>query len=97
MKASPFIPKLRSLLVAGVVLAAFGAVGAKLFFLHVTERSASLAAVEKQRNIIDRTKARRGTITDSRGNLLAATRPVVDLGVDPSFIKLTPENHGKII
>ena len=78
------------------VLAAFGAVGAKLVMLHVFEREASLSAVEKQRNIIESIKARRGNITDTRGNLLAATRPIIDLGVDPNIANLEGENRDKI-
>lgn len=38
---------------------------------------------ERMRERIDVVRARRGNITDSKGNLLAATSPVIELGVDP--------------
>ena len=58
----------------------------KLYDLHVVEAPKSREKVSSQRQVVRIINAKRGNITDSRGNLLASSRPVIDLGVDPEAI-----------
>ena len=86
-KYSIFIKTGRIAFVAGLVSLAFCAVFARLYYLHVVNSSTSIEATDKARKRFDRLEARRGDITDSRGNLLATSLPVITLGVDPLFFK----------
>ncbi len=74
-------------LAAGLVCMAFCAVFARLYYLHVVNGEASMEAADKARKRFDKLEARRGDITDSRGNLLATSLPVITLGADPLFFK----------
>lgn len=56
----------------------------------------SLKVAEKARDRIEIIKARRGNITDARGNIVATSRPLIDLGVDQVDFKPTPENIKKL-
>lgn len=71
-----------SLLAVGVI-ACFMSVGVRLVFLHVVDRDELLRFVNKARRQIVVEHARRGTILDSRGNLLATSRSEITLAVDP--------------
>lgn len=64
------------------VAACFMAVGVRLVFLHVIDRDELLRFVDKARRQIVIEHARRGTILDSRGNLLATSRSEVTIAVD---------------
>lgn len=70
-----------TLLSLGVV-ACFMAVGVRLVFLHVVDRDELLRFVDKARRQIVIEHARRGTILDSRGNLLATSRSEMTVAVD---------------
>lgn len=96
MKISPFIPRGRFFFVIGVLLILFAGIAGKLFYLHVVHTKKSLAAIDNQRNITSTISARRGNITDTRGNLLASTRSIVALGVDPEVISLDDKTLAKI-
>ena len=71
----------------------FGTVGIfcimlwRLYDLHIIESKNSKDAVQSQRQIVSPISAKRGNITDARGNILATSRSVIDLGVDPEAIK----------
>ncbi len=71
-----------SLLAVGVI-ACFLSVGVRLVFLHVVDRDELLRFVNKARRQIVVEPARRGTILDARGNLLATSRSEITLAVDP--------------
>ncbi len=73
----------RLTLLAVGVLACFMGVGVQLVFLHVLDREELLSYVDKARRQIVVEHARRGTILDSRGNLLATSKSEVTLAVDP--------------
>jgi len=80
----------------GVALcAAFCAVFARLYYLHVVKSQWSKDTVEQARNRFDKIDARRGDIVDARGNLLATSRPVIELGLDPERVLGTPEENEK--
>lgn len=69
------------------VLVSFGAVGTRLYLLHVVEAGNLLEIVERNRRQIVVQSARRGNIVDTNGNLLATTRTEVELGVDPQALR----------
>ncbi len=73
----------RLTLLAVGVLACFMGVGVRLVFLHVVDREELLGFVDKARRQIVVEHARRGTILDSRGNLLATSKSEITLAVDP--------------
>lgn len=93
---SIFISPKRFALVACIVAFMFCAVAGRLYYLHVVRSPASVAATDKARNRLDVINARRGEITDARGNIMATSRPVIDLGVDQIAFKNTPENVEKL-
>ncbi len=70
-------------LVCLCVLTAFGWIFHRLYELHVDLAPEYAAQAENHRRTLVRLEPRRGDIRDSRGELLAGTRPVVDLGIDP--------------
>lgn len=94
--SSIFIVPWRFFLVAGVIAFIFCAVAARLYYLHVIMGPESLKVAEKARDRIEIIKARRGNITDARGNIVATSRPLIDLGVDQVDFKPTPENIKKL-
>lgn len=73
----------RLTLLAIGVLACFTGVGVRLVFLHVLDREELLGFVDKARRQIVVEHARRGTILDAKGNLLATSKCEVTLAVDP--------------
>ncbi|MDP2136439.1 MAG: penicillin-binding protein 2 [Candidatus Didemnitutus sp.] len=82
-----FASNLRMTLLAVGVLTCFTAVGARLVFLHVIDREELLKFVEKARRQIVVEHARRGTLTDTKGNVLATSRSYIVLGADPEMLR----------
>ena len=83
---SIFVPSFRYYLVFFGVTFAFCSVGGRLVWLQVwnAEKFSSIASdARKQFSTI---QARRGDIVDTKGNLLATTRSVVDIGIDPHVV-----------
>ena len=70
-----------TLLSLGIV-ACFMVVGVRLVFLQVVDRDELLRFVDKARRQIVIEHARRGTILDARGNLLATSRSEMTVAVD---------------
>jgi cell division protein FtsI/penicillin-binding protein 2 len=88
-----FASNYRIVLLAVFVVASFAGLAARLVWLQVYDRDELLDYVEKaHRQIIVQT-ARRGDILDARGNLLATSRPLIVLGVDPQSLR--PEDEKK--
>ena len=79
-----FVSTPRYGLVAVVILASFVTLLGRLYQLHVLERPELLAVAEHNRHAFDVLYARRGDIVDQRGNVLATTRSVIELGLDPN-------------
>ncbi len=92
--ASAFVQLWRLLLVCLGVLCAFGWIFYRLYDLHVVRGPEYAAIAEGHRRTLVRQEPRRGDIRDARGALLAGTRPVVDLGIDPLNFK--PEAFEKL-
>ena len=74
-------------LLAGGLILGFASVGVRLVWLHVVDRDAFLRSVVKARHQIIPEKARRGDILDSRGAILATSRSLIVVGVDPSALR----------
>ncbi len=73
----------RLTLLAVGVIACFMSVGVRLVFLHVVDRDELLRYVDKARRQIMVEHARRGTILDTHGNMLATSRSEITVAVDP--------------
>ncbi|MFA5057642.1 MAG: penicillin-binding protein 2, partial [Opitutaceae bacterium] len=65
----------------------FGGIAARLVWLHVLERDELLKYVEQARRSFVVENARRGSILDARGEILATSRTLVDVGLDPHMLR----------
>lgn len=83
----------RLVLVAAVVLGSFGGVGVRLVHLHVIDRETLVSYVDRTRRSIVIEEARRGDILDTRGDVLATSRSLIELGVDPQVLE--PDDRRK--
>lgn len=88
-----FIAGWRFGLVTAVLVVAFAVVLVRLYYLHVVAGKELAAIAEGNRSNVVVLHGKRGDIVDRRGNLLATTRPVYELGVDPQCV--LPEERGK--
>jgi cell division protein FtsI (penicillin-binding protein 3)/stage V sporulation protein D (sporulation-specific penicillin-binding protein) len=82
-----FVSSTRASLVSCAVAFAFCVLLGRLFYLHVWEQDALQEHVTSNRKMVSVVEARRGSIVDARGNLLATTRTAYDLGVDPQSVR----------
>ena len=89
-----FISAWRLGLVVMVVMAAFGGIFGRLYYLHVWESKELQRIAENNRRKLEIQHSRRGDIVDARGNLLASTSTVVEVGLDPQAVK--PEDEPKL-
>ena len=80
---SLFVSKFRYYIVFLSVCFAFCSLGGRLVWLQVLESERFTDVAENARKNFSTIKARRGDIVDSKGNLLATTRSVVEVGLDP--------------
>lgn len=83
-----FTSTYRIALLASLVLAAFAGLEARLVWLHVIDRDELLRSVDEARRQLIVDNARRGDILDSQGALLATSRSVIVLGVDPQSVRV---------
>ena len=83
---SLFVSKFRYYLVFLSVCFAFGSLGGRLVWLQVFEADRFSNVAEGARKNFSTIKARRGDIVDAKGNLLATTRSVVEVGLDPHSV-----------
>lgn len=86
-----FASNVRIFLLSAVVLCCFAGVGVRLVFLHVIDRAELARYVEKTRFQIIPENARRGDIIDTRGHILATSRSLIVLGVDPQALRKEDE------
>jgi len=87
-----FASSYRIVLLGIGLFACFGALGVRLVWLHVVEREALLRQVAKQRHAFTVETAKRGDILDSRGVVLATSRSLLVLGVDPISLRAQDEH-----
>jgi cell division protein FtsI (penicillin-binding protein 3) len=92
--STTFVSPWRVMLLVMVIVTGFGAVLGRLVFLHVYEAPELAHQATLSRQMILEESGRRGDILDSRGNVLATTRPRVRLGVDPQVFN--PGDAGKL-
>jgi cell division protein FtsI/penicillin-binding protein 2 len=83
----------RVALIAVGLFAGFAALGARLVWLHVFSREELLGSIAKARQQLIVEEARRGDILDARGGVLATSRSMIVLGVDPSALR--PQDESK--
>jgi cell division protein FtsI (penicillin-binding protein 3) len=83
----------RVVLLASLVFLSFGGLGTRLVWLQVLHRDQLLDSVDKARREIIVQSARRGDITDQGGNLLATSRTVFKVGVDPRSLRPQDEKN----
>ncbi len=88
-----FSSSYRTALLAGVLLACFGALAVRLVWLHAINRDELLATITRTRQQLITETARRGDILDRRGVPLATSRSVIELGVDPNYLR--PQDEAK--
>lgn len=89
-----FVSRFRYFLVLIAITGCFAALIARLFHLHVWEQEKLQRIVENNRNQLQILQGRRGDIVDIRGNILATTHSVIELGVDPHVLR--PEDFSHI-
>ncbi len=86
-----FASTYRIWVLAFCVMACFGGIATRLVYLHVIDRAKLVRYIDKARRQIIVEHARRGDILDTRGDILATSRSVVELGVDPQMLRREDE------
>jgi cell division protein FtsI/penicillin-binding protein 2 len=86
-----FASNYRVVLLATGILICFGGVAARLVSLSVLDRPELLKFIEQARRSFDVEYARRGNIRDARGEILATSRPYIDIGLDPQALRAADE------
>lgn len=69
-----------------VIFACFVVLLGRLVHLHLIEGEKLARIVEQNRSRFEEIHARRGNIVDRRGNLMASTQAVYEIGVDPESV-----------
>ncbi len=82
-----FASNYRIVLLAAGIFLSFGGVGARLVQLHVLDRAELLKYVEQARRSFIVENARRGNIRDARGEILATSLTLTDIGLDPQMLR----------
>jgi cell division protein FtsI (penicillin-binding protein 3)/stage V sporulation protein D (sporulation-specific penicillin-binding protein) len=86
-----FASNYRMVLLAAGISLSFGGIVARLVWLHVIERDELLKYLDQARRSFVVENARRGNIRASRGELLATSRTLLDIGLDPHMLR--PEDE----
>ncbi len=88
-----FASNYRIVFLATGIFLCFGGVAARLVDLHVWQRAELLKYVEQARRSFVVENARRGNIRDYNGVILATSRTLIDVGLDPHMLR--PEDEGR--
>ncbi len=86
-----FASNYRIVLLGSALLLSFAGLGTRLVWLHVVDRDELLRYVNQARQQITPEHARRGDIVDRNGNILATSRSLMVLGVDPRALRKEDE------
>jgi cell division protein FtsI (penicillin-binding protein 3) len=86
-----FASSYRIVLLAVGVVGCFCGLGVRLVFLHVIDREDYVRGIDKARRQIIVENARRGDIVDTHGHILATSRSLIVLGVDPQALRKEDE------
>ena len=89
-----FVSGARVGFLAACVALAFAVVLGRLAYLHVWQHTELARVAETTRQVVRPLESRRGNVVDARGNLMATSQPVWNLGVDPQAAK--PEDFAKL-
>lgn len=92
MMAGACTSRFRYHLCQGLVLLAFAMVGARLVHLQWVDAREITGKVAPQRDRTEALAARRGDLLDRNGNVLAGTRSLIQVGVDPWIIDSSDRN-----
>lgn len=88
-----FASNYRMVILAAGVVFCFGGVALRLVDLHVWQRAELLKFVEQARRTFVVESARRGNILDRNGEILATSRPLMEVGLDPHALR--PEDEAR--
>jgi cell division protein FtsI (penicillin-binding protein 3) len=88
-----FASNYRIVLLAVVLFASFAGLGVRLVQLHVVDREELLRYVANARGVVIPEFARRGDILDAAGRILATSRSLVEVAVDPWDLR--PQDESK--
>ena len=88
-----FASNYRIVFLATGIFLCFGGVAARLVDLHVWQRAELLKYVEQARRSFVVENARRGNIRDYNGVILATSRTLIDVGLDPHMLR--PEDEAR--
>ena len=88
-----FASNYRMVLLATGIFLCFGGIGARLVWLHVLERDDLMKYLEQARRSFLVENARRGNIRAARGEILATSRTLIDVGLDPHMLR--PEDEAR--
>jgi cell division protein FtsI/penicillin-binding protein 2 len=88
-----FASNYRIVLLSSLVFVALAGLAGRLVWLQVLNRDELLSYVERSRREVIVENARRGDILDARGNILATSLPMREVGVDPQVVR--PEDRSK--
>ena len=84
---SAFLSPFRFYLVFSAISCVFCSLAGRLVYLQVVKGDALRDSAQNARQNFSVLLARRGDIVDAKGNLLATTRSLVEVGVDPQAVK----------
>ena len=84
---SAFLCPFRFYLVFTAITCVFCSLAGRLVYLQVVKGDALRGSAQDARQNFSVILARRGDIVDTKGNLLATTRSLVDVGVDPQEVR----------
>ncbi|HUL54261.1 MAG TPA: penicillin-binding protein 2 [Opitutaceae bacterium] len=86
-----FASNYRIVFLATGIFLCFGGVALRLVCLHVLDRDELLKYLEQARRSFVIESARRGNIRDARGEILATSRTLIDVGLDPHMLRREDE------
>jgi cell division protein FtsI (penicillin-binding protein 3)/stage V sporulation protein D (sporulation-specific penicillin-binding protein) len=88
-----FASNYRMVLLATGISLSFCGIAGRLVWLHVLERDQLLKYLDQARRSFVVENARRGNIRAARGELLATSRTLLDIGLDPHMLR--PEDEAR--
>ncbi|MCC7349274.1 MAG: penicillin-binding protein 2 [Phycisphaerales bacterium] len=86
---------IRALVVMGVVIASFVGLMGRVAYLQTYGAQQLVRRADRQQHMIERLPARRGTVFDSVGNLLAGTVQSKTVYADPKFMFQSYQEEGR--
>ena len=90
-----FVSRYRFYFVVTMVIMGFLCVVGRLTYLHIFAHRKYIKMIEQNRGNFQVLYSRRGDILDSKGAILATTRAVMEIGVDPQMIR--PQDEKKAV